>query len=232
MARITARWVIATSLAFLVIGALAGWSARSPDVVAVPVEPALALPVLWLDPSWAAVPNESTPEEQLRYALFVAPRDEWVAAFLAVPGYFPRAHEPISKAYTQIARILHRRGDVDALVPLERELGRWKDAQQHDQELIELIRIAVKLRNGDLDAVVEGMKNLTRDEASSMYDPALVELGLEVCADAMFAATHSGAETILRETLQKCQARFIGQLYKIEVHRPARLPARAAGKQS
>jgi hypothetical protein len=151
---------------------------------------------------------------------------------VAVAGYFPRAHELISKAYTQIARILHRRGDLDLLVPLELELGRWKEAQKHDQELVELMRIAVKLRTGDLDGVVEGMKNLTRDEASSMYDPALVELGLEICADAMFAATHSGSETIMRDTLGRCQARLVAQLYNIEVHRPARQAPRAAGKQS
>jgi hypothetical protein len=117
---------------------------------------------------------------------------------------------------------------------LERELGRWSDAKRHDQELVDLIRVAIVLlkcersnEKGDFEGVVEGMRKLTRDDLADMFDPGLVEMSLEVCVDAIFAATRSGAEPILRETLQPCQKQLVNRLYRIEVRGGARTgPAR------
>ena len=50
---------------------------------------AAPLPAFWLEPHWAAIPRQKTPEEQLRYALLRAPREDWAPAWLAVAGLFP-----------------------------------------------------------------------------------------------------------------------------------------------
>jgi len=231
LAHLSWRWVVATSLVCSLGGALAGWSARNPDVVAVPVEPAASLPGLWLEPRWTAVPRQNGPEDQLRYALLQAPREDWVPACIAVPGYFPHSHEQISKAYTQLARILYRRGDLDELAALESELSHWKEAKGYDQELAHVVHIAVKLGKADFVEVVEGFRKLTRDEVPDMYDPALVELSLEICLDAFNAATRAGAETRLTQDLHQFQMHLLLQLYRIELPKANRPLSRAVLRQ-
>ncbi len=231
LTRLSKGLLVSIGAASLLIGAVAGWNARSPDVLAVAIDPGAALPGLWIEPRWAAVPRQPTAEDQLRYALLVAPKDDWIAAFAAVPGYFHNsAHEAVSKAYTQIARILYRRCDLDALESLESELARWPAAKRQDQELIDVIRVGIKLRKADLDGVVQGFKVLTRDDVPDMYDPALVEFSLEICADAVAAAARGSTEAILRETLQGFQAHLVRQLYRIEVPRVNRAILKAAAK--
>jgi len=232
LARLSWPWVAAASLACSLCGAVAGWSARNPDVMAVPVEPPALLPGLWLEPRWTAVPRQNGPEDQLRYALLQAPREDWAPACMAVPGYFPHSHEQISKAYTQLARILYRRGDLDELAALESELSHWKEAKGYDQELAHVVRIAVKLGKADFVEVVEGFRKLTRDEVPDMYDPALVELSHEICLDAFNAADRMGTEIMLRQELRQFQMHLLLQLYRIELPKANRPLARAAARQS
>jgi hypothetical protein len=223
--------IAATVTACLFAGAIAGWTMRNPEVMAIPVEPRAALPMLWIEPAWASVPRHPSAEEQLHYALLQAPPDERVAAFLAVPGHFPHALDQVSKAYTQLARTWYRSGDVDALLALESELSAWKSAKTHEQELVEIVRIAVKLRKGDIEGVIEGFKILSRDKLSDMYDPALVELSIEICADAAAASLRSGTGSIEREALQDVQSNLVWQLYRIEVPKANRLFSRAVSKR-
>jgi serine/threonine-protein kinase len=232
LARVSWPLLLAASAACLVIGGVAGWSAREPDVMAVSTDPAAGQPALWLEPRWKAVPRQDDAAEQLHYALVEAPAEEWVSACLAVPGNFPHSHEHSSKAYTQLARILYRRCDLDGLVALESELSRWKNAKKHDQELVDVVRIAIKLRKADFEGVVEGFKNLTRDGMTDMYDAALVEMSLEICGDAMQAAVRAGTESILRETLQRFHNNLVLRLYRIEVPKGNRPGARAAIKRA
>ena len=231
LGRLNPAVIAATSAACLLAGAIAGWSARNPDLQAIPSPSAAPLPALWLEPRWTTIPRQNTPEEQLRYALLQAPHEDWAPAFLAVAGQFPHSHETISKAYTQLARIWYRRLDLGALGTLERELSDWKDATKHDQELTQAVRIAIKLRKGDLEAVVEGMKNLVRDDVPDIYDPALVEMHLEICADAIAAAQKTGME-FLRDRLHVFQGQLIARLYQIEVPKGGRMQARATEKHS
>ena len=204
LSRLSGGLIAAIMSVGLVLGGLAGWTRRSPDVMAVPFETASALPVLWVDPSWTAVPRQPTALAQFHAALFEAPYQERVAAFLAVPGRFPHAHDEVSKAYTQLARIWYRECNVDALEALESELSVWKSKKTHEEELVQVVRVAIKLRKTDFDGVLDGLKPLARDDVSEMYDPALVELSLEICSDAL-AATRAGTESIVRETLQQVQ---------------------------
>jgi eukaryotic-like serine/threonine-protein kinase len=227
LARLSGGLIAATIAACLVLGAIAGWTMRSPDVMALPAERSTALPVLWVEPAWNAVARQSSGQEQLHYALLQAPPDERVAAFLAVPGFFPHAFDQVSRAYTQLARIWYRNCDLDALLALESELSSWKSAKTHEHELVEIVRIAVKLRKADIDGVLEGFKGLSRDKLADMYDPALVELSIEICADALAASLRSGTGSIEREALQDVQSNLVWQLYRIEVPKANRVISRA-----
>jgi serine/threonine protein kinase len=231
LSRLSGGVIAAIMTAGVVLGALAGWKNRSPDVMAVTSDASASLPVLWVDPSWSSVTRMATAAEQLHYALLEAPRQDRVAAFLAVPGFFGHSHDQVSKAYTQLARIWFRDCNVEALEALESELSVWKAAKTHEHELVDVVRIAIKLRKTDFEGVLEGFKNLTRDEVSDMYDPGLVELSLEICTDAL-AAARAGAESIVRETLQEVQLNLVRQLYRIEVPKANRLLSRAALKRN
>jgi len=230
--RLSWPWVVATSVACSLLGAIAGSFARQPDIMTIPTEPAAVLPGLWLEPRWTVVPRQNDAEDQLRYALLQAPREEWVAACIAVPGFFPHSHEPISQAYIQLARILYRRGDFESLTALESELTQWKAAKGHDQELVHVIRIAIKLGKADFVEVVEGFRKLMHDDVPDMYDPAIVEMSLEICVDAMAEANRASTETMLRQELQQFQMQLMRQLYRIEVPKANRPLAAGALKQS
>ena len=63
-------------------GAMYGWSSRAPDVQSIRTEPAAAAPALWVEPRWRTIPQQTSPEEQVRYALLRAratsgPRRGW-----------------------------------------------------------------------------------------------------------------------------------------------------------
>ena len=216
-------------------GALAGWAARAPDLQAIPREPARPLPGLWVEPRWHTIPRQHSPQEQLRYAQLQAPRDEWAAAWLAVPGFYSQSHEAVSRAYIQLARIWYRREDLEALEILAAELAGWEKAQTHDKELIGLIRIALKFKTGDHKGVAEGFESLTQAGVTHMDDPALVALSLEIGMDALQVAQKAGNQTIAVD-LRKALAQIVRQLYRIEVGNPAGAgranPAGKAGSQS
>jgi eukaryotic-like serine/threonine-protein kinase len=215
-ARLSWWIVLSTMAACLLAGAVAGWTARSPDALAVPMDPAEALPVLWIEPHWSSIPKQASPDEQMRYAQFQAAPDEWVAALLAVPGYFRHSPEAISKAYIQLARIWYRRMDLNALSALKSELTQWNNAQGRDRELAAVIQIAIEWRKGDIKAVVDGMKSLAKDDVPDMYDPALVEMCLEISSEAV-ASPVSGNPSIVRAELSKYHKQLVNQLYRIEV---------------
>jgi eukaryotic-like serine/threonine-protein kinase len=210
-------WIaLSTTAACLLAGALAGWTARSPDALAIPIDPAQALPVLWTEPHWSSIPKQLNADDQMRYAQFQASPDEWVAAWLAVPGYFPHSAEAISEAYIQLARIWYRRVDLNALSALKSELTQWNGAKGRDKELVAVIQIAIDSRKGDIKAVVEGMKSLTKEDVPDMYDPALVEMCLEISSDAI-ALPVSVNPSIVRQELLKYEKQLVNQLYRIEV---------------
>jgi eukaryotic-like serine/threonine-protein kinase len=232
LSRLSAGLIAAIMSAGVVLGAIAGWTNRSPDVMAVPSDATAAVPVLWLDPSWSAVSRKATAEDQLHYALLEALQDDRVAAFLAVPGFFSHSHDQVSKAYTQLARIWFRNCDVEALEALGGELSVWKADKTHELELVDVVRIAIDLRKNDIPGVLKGFKGLARDEVSDMYDPALVELSLEICTEALAVATRTGSESIVREALLDVQSNLVWQLYRIEIPRANRVLSRAAAKRN
>jgi ATP/maltotriose-dependent transcriptional regulator MalT len=192
-------------------------------------------PGLWIEPRWSEIHKQGSPEDQYRYAQFAAPRDEWAAAWLAVPGKHPRTHEATSKAYVQLARLWYRRDDVEALAALGTELEAWKQSQRRDKELAALIRLALDLKKGDLGAVEQGFAKLSDAEVADMYDASLVAFNLEVCADALKAFQNKGTQTI-EEPLRRALRRLIWHINRIEIGGPAgpgRVnPGAAAGPRS
>ncbi len=211
---------IAATVAALIglgAGAAAGWSARSPDVFSMPDESAKQAPALWVDPDWERIPSKENAEEQIHYALFDAPREDWAAAWLAVPGRHPRAHDAASRAYVQLARLWYRRHEVDALAVLASELSAWKQAQHRDRDLAALIRIAMDLEKGDLGAVESGFQRLVDTEVPSMYDPTLVSLGLEICADAVKVVRRGTSTQAIEVPLRRAMQRLIIHLNRIEL---------------
>jgi eukaryotic-like serine/threonine-protein kinase len=95
VSRLSGGLIAAITAACLVVGGVAGWTTREPDVMAVPSDAAAAMPALWVNPDWKAVAKSPSADEQFRYALLRAPRDEQVAAFLAVVGFFPHSHDQV-----------------------------------------------------------------------------------------------------------------------------------------
>ncbi len=117
----------------LCAGALAGWSARAPTSRRFRRSRCAGPPGSGSNPGWSAIPRQGSAEEQLRYAQLIAPRDEWAASWLAVPGHYPHSHDASSKAYTQLARLWYRLDDDESLAALAAELPAWKDAQKRDK---------------------------------------------------------------------------------------------------
>ncbi len=201
----------------LCAGALAGWTARAPDVLSTPTEPSRRPPGLWIEPRWTAIPKQpGSAEDQLRYAQLQAPRDELAAAWLAVPGNFPHSHDASTKAYVQLARLWYRQDDLESLSTLGTELSAWKEAQQRDKDLAALIVLAIQLKKGDLGAVEKGFEKLTATDVADMFEPALVAMSLEVCSDALQAVRKSRNQTI-EEPLRRTLRLLWRQLNHIEI---------------
>ncbi len=151
----------------------------------------------------------------MHYALLQAPRDEWAAAWLAVPGYFRNSHESASKAHAEVARLWYRLNDVDALAVLTSELAAWDKAQKRDKDLVAILKLALDLKKGDTQAVEKGFKGLTQTDLADMHDPSLVALSLEVCSDALKSVLKSGPQSIA-EPLRREIRNLAWRLNRIE----------------
>jgi serine/threonine-protein kinase len=111
------------------------------------------------------------------------------AAWLAVPGNFPRSREWSSRAYTQLARLLFGRRDAERLDVLADEITRWEGGQAHEKELANVIRAGVKALRGDMDGVIE---DFNQHDPSKLTDPALLALSLDIVARAEELAGRQG----------------------------------------
>lgn len=210
-------WIATAAAAVgLLVGGLSGWAARAPDVMAIPGNSTRQAPGLWIEPRWTSIPRHGSAEEQLRYAQLRAPRDEWTAAWMAVPGNYPHSHDAASRAYAQLARLWYRLDDRESLAALGTELSAWKDAQQRDRDLAALITLALQLRKGDMGAVEKSYEKLTEADVADMYDPVLVALNLEVCSDALAIVQKAGTRPIARP-LQRALRLLARQLNHIEL---------------
>ena len=106
-------------------------------------------PALWLEPRWSDDPQA----EQRRRAVPLRP----AASARATTGSPPCSPLPaISRILTKSSRrpTPSSRGsgiapdDLDALAALEAELSQWKDARSAIKDLVDVVRIAIKLEEG------------------------------------------------------------------------------------
>jgi serine/threonine-protein kinase len=202
-------------------GTFAGWKGRAPEISSLPTPGTTAMPMLWAVPAWESVPKQKGAEEQFRYAAFLSPRDEWAAAWLAVPGYFRGSHELVSRAYMQLARIWFRRDERELLERLGKELEGWKERQARDAELAQVIDVGVKVRNGDYEGASELVRKMTQGgDIANIYDPTLVQLNLEINADAI-AVMNKSALLSPTQPFYRAQVQLYRQLFRIEGRNPA-----------
>lgn len=168
----------------LVAGGIVGWLSRPADLLAAKA-PEPKLPGLWMAPEWSSIAQQPTAEAQYRYAQYQTPRDDSAAAWLAVPGHFPRSHDWVSEAYVQVARDLFRKGDVERLKLLGGELLQWSD-NSTDEDLAALISAAVAVLERDPAGASREI-----DEKKKLNDPALAEFGVEITTRALDVASHA-----------------------------------------
>jgi serine/threonine-protein kinase len=214
----------------LAAGAAAGWANRPGDLLSPAAAGAgtPAMPGLWMDPRWQAVERGLSPEDQYLYAQVRAPKEVQEAAWLAVPGHFPNSREWASRAYTQLARLLLVRHDVDRLRALAEEVDRWEGGQTHEKELAAIIRAGAKALDRDLEGVLADFKERVRYQ--DLTDPALIGLSVEVTDQAERAASGAGAATnnvLARNTLHGIRQQLVARLFQTGIRDPlfARLRA-------
>jgi serine/threonine protein kinase len=172
----------------LAAGLAWGWYARPPDLISAAAEQPAGMPGLWISPEWERTERKPTATMQYRYAQLGVPASEQLAAWLAVPGFFPSARDACALAYTQLARTLLREHDLDRLKVLAAEIARWnpetnREKPIHEQELTVIIQAAADALDGKLQDVVAEL-DPEKIHLKTMSDPALLELAVEVTVEA------------------------------------------------
>jgi hypothetical protein len=190
---LSARLAVPIGLAGLVLGAVLGYLGRTEDLLRSEAVQAEGPPGLWIAP-WESVPTKASPEDQYHYAQLVAPEAEREAAWLAVPGRFPRSHEWSSRAQAQLVRTLFRHRDAERLDGFAAELARSERA--HDHHLGRVARAAAAALREDTEELIDQLDDLD----AARLDPALAEIALEATLRALRRTTGpSNLEAQLRK---------------------------------
>jgi serine/threonine-protein kinase len=202
----------------LAAGAAVGWANRPADLLSPSSAGAGApsMPGLWMDPRWKAVERGLSAEDQYLYAQVRAPKEVQEAAWLAVPGHYPNSREWAARAYTQLARLLLVRHDVDRLRALAEEVDRWEGGQTHEKELAAIIRAGARALDRDLDGVLADFKERVRPV--DLTDPALLGLSVDVIGQAERAASGADAGTnnvLSRNALNGIRQLLVNKLFQI-----------------
>jgi len=179
---------VAAGVIALGAGAGLGWIARGEDVLAENAQVATDSPALWMA-NWNTIPKMPTAEAQYRYAQTRSSLQDREAAWLAVPGRFPKDTERSFSSYVQLARFYLRRGDGDRLGALGRAIHEREERRKENNEaprerwlelgkVIQAGRVAI---GGDASEVASMFKDARN---FAVMDPALAELTLEVAETA------------------------------------------------
>jgi eukaryotic-like serine/threonine-protein kinase len=208
--------IAASSLA---VGGLLGWDSLSRERAASLREAASLAPALGIGPRWESIPKMDDAEAQYRYAQLTAPPRDLAAAWLAVPGYFPKS-EWTSPAYLQLGRVLYRERDGDRVAALARELNDWKSRQTRDEELVETLETGEVLLNRDLDGVIERISRIANRTDRPVSDPGLIDFCVEIVTDALKLVSQPGTtgQAVLRPKLTGIQGRLLILLDRVRSH--------------
>ncbi len=194
----------------LIVGGLFGWQSRERERAAVRKEAAALAPGLMIGPRWSSIPRMDGSEMQYRHAQLAAAPEELAAAWLAVPGYYPKS-EWTSPAYLQLGRVLYRERDGDRVAALAREINGWGGRQTRDEELVEVLETAGFVLRRDLDGVIERINQIVTRMDRPVYDPGLIAFCVEIVTDALEAEPQPGAtgQAGIRASLSKIQMRLL-----------------------
>ncbi|MDB5352943.1 MAG: serine/threonine protein kinase [Planctomycetota bacterium] len=172
--------VYAIVLLSLIAGGALGWVARAEDLLSTSGSPSASPPGLWMA-NWSLIPNQGSAAAQYRFAQLHSSDLDREAAWLAVPGRYPKESKWTLSAYIQLARHYLRRGDSERLGALSHELEQAEKgsgtAQAKWKSLAHVLHageMAIKGDPGEVAAVYGN--NMT----IALMDPALAELSLEI----------------------------------------------------
>ena len=205
------RALAASAAIGLVVGGLLGWRVAVNDRAALQATTEAAAPALWIGPRWDAIPKRETPEQQYRQALLLTPPAELPAAWLAVPGYFPRSHEWSAAAYLQLGRVLYRERDGERMAALAGEIAQWDLKQTRDEELVEILEAAGALVKRDVDGVIKRLSHILDRTDRPVSDPGLIDFCVEIVTDALDAAAAPGSTgaAVRKPRLMALQSRLL-----------------------
>lgn len=195
----------------LVVGGVLGWRAAVDERTSLQTPGEAAAPALWVVPRWTSIPQRENPEGQYRQALLLTPPSELAAAWLAVPGYFPRSYEWSSAAYLQLGRLLYRERDGERMRALARDLSQWKSRRTRDEELVEILDAADALIQRDVDGVVERVSRVLDRTDRPVSDPGLIDFCVEIVTDAIAMTAPPGLTgvAVLKPKLTTLQNRLL-----------------------
>jgi len=195
----------------LAVGVVLGWRAAANERASLQGPSEAAAPALGLGPRWGSIPKRENPEGQYRQALLLTPPSELAAAWLAVPGYFPRSYEWASAAYLQLGRVLYRERDGERMRGLARDVSQWKSKRTRDEELVEILEAADSLLKRDLDGVVERVSRILDRTDRPVSDPGLIDFCVEIVTDAIETAAPPGLTgvAVLKPKLTALQSRLL-----------------------
>lgn len=111
---------------------------------------------------WNRITQKKTPAEQYRYALIQASEKDQVAAWLAVPGYFPQDDDWAWRAYVQLTGDFVRRWDRYHLVWLQDELN-GLDRGVPFENLRQVVGAAIDALDGKETSCLESLDSLVRE---------------------------------------------------------------------
>jgi serine/threonine-protein kinase len=159
---------------------------------------------------WTEVAKQPTAELQYRYAQVQAAAGSREAAWVAVPGYFPHAHEWSSRAYDQLARRLFRDRDADRLRAFAAELN--KIGRAHENQLATVAFVGAEVLDGD---VQEAINSFQPAFVASLTDPGLSELAIEVVLEAERAARRDAFSGTVQVSLRGIELRLVQRTFQI-----------------
>jgi serine/threonine-protein kinase len=211
------RHLMAALLVAAILGALLGARGRATDLLSPSAARPPGPPGLWMAP-WREVPQRRTAERQYHYALLEAPEAAREAAWLAVPGYFPRERTWSAKAYVQLARTLLRRGEADRLDALAAGLESTEGAAA--KATAGVARAAADALRGEADEVLAAFSGGDFDTD----DPALNELRLEAVlrARGVPGVDAAKAERLRKQEEQLNEALQLAPLVRLGAVAPGR----------
>lgn len=111
---------------------------------------------------WKRVPQKKSAAEQYRYALTQASEKDLVAAWLAVPGYFPKDEDWAWRAYVQLTGDFVRRWDRFHLVWLLRGIESI-DHGAPFENLGQVIKAAVDALDGKETSCLESLDSMVKE---------------------------------------------------------------------